>query len=211
MLAEYEKTICRLPYADADWVAIVALLRRRPEAKVEARFRFDIESSAYLVKSGWEGKTKTEWIAAWKKVATASGQLRDALAVVMEEEIQEGLDAWCSDRINEANRNIRSIKAGAHPRRKNNNPAVAQVFDHLLKLWSHCGGQIRSSKVAPGVRNEGQPTGPLIRFLMKATDPIFIACKQKTLSADQLEYRIKKRRKENHQARLERNARSDDW
>jgi hypothetical protein len=188
-LAEYHATVCRVPYSDRDWAAIVALLPKRPEAKVEARFRFDIESSAYLVKSGSGYKTKTEWMAAWKKVASASVVLRDALAVVMEEEIQVWIDKQCSHWINEAEVKIRSLRATSQPRK--DRPAVKQVVGQLLDLWSHCGGKLTLT-IAKGDSDEGYPKGKLIEFLKTATNPIFLA---KPLSNNTLAHLIIRRRK----------------
>lgn len=195
-LAIWRSQDARLPYSDSDWAAIIALLARYfkpPTTEVEARFRHDIECSAYLIKSkNSEPKNKTQWIAAWQDVAKASMALRDVLAVVTEEEIQEGFDAWCSARINEANENIRSIGATEWPRRKFNKPAVAQLVGQFLDLWSHCGGALTIT-IATGGENEGRPKGDLIEFLKTATNPIF---QTSPLSNNTLSHLINKKRAE---------------
>ena len=185
-MAKWKSTTLRLPYSESDWAAILAILKKLPrslQAKAEEDFRFDIESSAYLIKFGSVGPTtQAKWKAAWQKVAKLSTALRNALAVVVEEETQEAFDAWCSARINEANHNISSLRKPAWPRR--DNPDIEQLVGQLLGLWSYCGGKLKFSRGASGARAKG----PLIRFLKTATDPA------RSLEVEHLAYLIKKMR-----------------
>ena len=182
-MADWRSTICRHAYSREDWAAVVALLPVRPEPEQEARFRFNIECSAYSVRSGWTGPpTKRQWIAHCQKAAVAVGKARDALAVIIEDNDLEQIDAWCSIWIAEANDRKRRWENSPSARRKNNNPAVAQLVRQLLGLWTHCGGKVRLSTGAPGARDEGRPKGPLLKFLKTATIPIYAASGRPALS-----------------------------
>jgi hypothetical protein len=221
-LAAWRSQVHRLPYSDGDWAKIVALLPKRLKAKDEKRFRFEIESSAYLIKSVPAGpQTNAKWIVAWQDVAKASKALRDALSVVTEEEIQEEFDAWCSARSNEAHRNIRSIKASTRPRR--DSPAIKQLVGQLLDLWSHCGGKLTITIAigrADKDNDEGHAKGKLIEFLKTATNPILppepvsddeLAKKLANKLADRFAHLIKKKRAEEEILANRAKIRADDF
>lgn len=184
----------RLRYSDNEWGAIVALLPA--PARANDHFRLEIEScAARIARPDTQLDTDAQWIAAWHQVANAVEELWDALAVVDEGEPRHSVASHLTNLLAEAEGNIESVHKSPSPRRKNHKPEISELVRRLLVLWCHCGGEPKLSRGAPGAVDDGQIRGPLIRFLFEATKPIFSACEQPPLSADQLAYQIRKARR----------------
>ena len=189
--------IFELRYSDDEWAAIIALLS--VPAHANDHFRHEIESCAGRIArpdTGIEFGTDAQWIAAWHQVENACEELLDALAVVDNGEPRYSVAGHLTKLLVEAEFNIQSArKSPPSPRRRDNKPEISELVRRLLALWCHCGGKPKFSRGAPGAADDGQPTGPLIRFLLEAITPIFSACDQPPLSAEQLAYHVKKSRR----------------
>jgi hypothetical protein len=182
-------------YEDSVWAALVAMTPEPENA--DDLFRHDIARCAWKVEHGDpDVKTDTQWIAEQRAVADAAELLWNALGRVDEGEPRHSIGVGLENLIVEANRNIRAVREAPSPRRKDNKPEVALFVGRLLGLWCHCGGELKFSRGAPGAADERVVKGPLIRFLLAATTPIFAGCKKRPLSVDQLAHFIKKLRDE---------------